>query len=205
LAANTNLELRLVLKFRLRSAKLTYRLFLDVVESVGRRINDLAFDFVCPSTVVSQDAGAGCDVTLGHGNGLAIVERLNGSEDLGIALEEVCELVKSLSPVARCLLSPFALKSFACGGNGDVDVLLCGLVDRGDYGLVGGVDDLEGLALYALNELIVDEAGDMVSNPSPRHLGARSSSNVQSGWLLVLAREGCLKRYRSHCVSWMRV
>lgn len=52
---------------------------------------------------------------------------------------------------------PGALQSFAGSLDGDVDILLRGLVD-GDNGLlVVGVDGLEGLALDTLDELVVDE------------------------------------------------
>jgi hypothetical protein len=36
-------------------------------------------------------------------------------------------------------------------------------VDLGDHALVGGVDDVEGLAFLALDELVVDEPGRRVS------------------------------------------
>jgi hypothetical protein len=36
-------------------------------------------------------------------------------------------------------------------------------VDLGDHALVGGVDDIEGLAFLALDELVVDEPGRVVS------------------------------------------
>ena len=54
------------------------------------------------------------------------------------------------------------LECLACGGNGNVDILLGGLVNRADDLLCGWVDDLKGLAVGALLEFVVDEAvGDM--------------------------------------------
>jgi hypothetical protein len=52
---------------------------------------------------------------------------------------------------------PVTLKGSASGLDGDVDILLGGLVDGGDDLLVSGVDGLEGLALDTLDELVVDE------------------------------------------------
>jgi hypothetical protein len=40
-------------------------------------------------------------------------------------------------------------------------------VDLGDHALVGGVDDIEGLAFLALDELVVDEPGRAVSEGCP--------------------------------------
>jgi len=54
---------------------------------------------------------------------------------------------------------PASLESLAGGGDGDVDILLAGLVDAADDLFVGGVDDLERLAVDTLDELVVDEAG----------------------------------------------
>jgi hypothetical protein len=54
---------------------------------------------------------------------------------------------------------PGALEGGASGLDGDVDILLGSLVDRGDDLLVGRVGSLEGLALGTLDELVVDEPG----------------------------------------------
>lgn len=55
---------------------------------------------------------------------------------------------------------PGTLEGSASGLDGDIDILLGGLVDGGDDLLVGGVDGLEGLALDTLDELVVDEPAE---------------------------------------------
>jgi hypothetical protein len=52
---------------------------------------------------------------------------------------------------------PGTLEGSASGLDGDVDILLSGLVDGGNGLLVGGVDGLEGLAFDTFDELVVDE------------------------------------------------
>jgi hypothetical protein len=75
-----------------------------------------------------------------------------------VLLKEICELDEQPSTVLRSLFPPGALESFAGGVYSDVDILLSGLVDRADDALVGGVDDLKGLAVDAFDKLVVDEA-----------------------------------------------
>jgi hypothetical protein len=55
---------------------------------------------------------------------------------------------------------PGALEGGASSLDGDIDILLGGLVDGGDDLFVGGVDGLEGLALDTLDELVVDEPAE---------------------------------------------
>ena len=135
----------------------TNGLLLDVVESVGGGVNDLALDLVCPATVVPQAANTHADVDLGHGDGLAVVERLDGSEQVKVLLEQVGELHEKSATVLRGFFPPRALEGLACGGDSNVYILLRGLLDRGDDALVARVDDIEGPALCGFDELVVDE------------------------------------------------
>lgn len=135
----------------------TYGFLLGVVECIGDGVNNLAFDLVGPSTVVSQTASGHADVDLGHRHGLAIVQGFDGSELFQVLLDEVCELAEVFSSLFRRHRLPFALERFPGGGNGDVDILLGRLVNGDDRLLVRRVDGLEGLAVYSLDELIVDE------------------------------------------------
>ena len=89
-----------------KSIHTTNGLLLDIVESVGSSVNNLAGDLVCPTTIVSQAANAHADINLGHGNGLAVVERLNRSEEVDVLLEQVGEVGEQLAAVLGCLLSP---------------------------------------------------------------------------------------------------
>jgi hypothetical protein len=52
----------------------TYWLLLGVVEGVVRGLDDLALDLVGPTAVVSQATSARTHITLGHVDGLAIVQ-----------------------------------------------------------------------------------------------------------------------------------
>jgi hypothetical protein len=143
-----------------KSIHTTDGLLLDVVESVGGGVNDLALDLVRPTTVVPQAADAHADVDLGHGDGLAVVERLNRGEQVQVLLEQVGELHEKSATVLWGLFPPWALEGLACGGDGNVDILLRGLLDRGDDTLVCGVDHIEGPALCGFDELVVDEPGE---------------------------------------------
>jgi hypothetical protein len=53
---------------------------------------------------------------------------------------------------------PRALEGLSRGRDGKIDILLGGLCDGADDLLGGGVDGLEGPAVYALDEFVVDEA-----------------------------------------------
>lgn len=96
-------------------------------------------------------------------------------------------------------MPPLAIEGLPRGGNGNVDILLGGLGDGADDLLGGGVDDLEGLLVYALDELIVDEAegGRRLAISDAEGTGG---INVQSSWLLVLAVGRRLKLDGSHYV-----
>lgn len=133
-------------------------LLADVVEGVWGGVDDLALDLVCPAAVVPQAASAHADVHLRHGDGLAVVERLNRSEQVKVLLEQVGEVHKQLATVLWGLLPPWALECLAGCCYCNIDILLGGLVDGGDDALVGWVDDLKGLAVDTFHELVVDEA-----------------------------------------------
>lgn len=89
-----------------KSIHTTNGLLLNVVESVGSGVNDLAGDLVRPTTVVSEAANAHADVDLGHGNSLSVVERLDRGEEINVLLEEVGEVHEQLAAVLGCLLPP---------------------------------------------------------------------------------------------------
>lgn len=135
----------------------TNGLVAGVGEGLGVGVNGLTVDLVGPAGVVTDAAQGVGQVDLGHGEGLAVVESLNGGQSINVALNQVGQLVQETTTVGRGNPSPFALKGLAGGGHGDVDILLVGLVDGGDNLLVGGVDSLEGLALGALDVFVVDE------------------------------------------------
>ena len=119
-----------------KSIHTTNGLLLDVVESVRGGIDDLALDLVCPSTVVPQAAYAHADVDLGHGDGLAVVKRFDGSKQVKVLLEQVCELHEQLAAVLWGFSPPRTVEGLACSGDGNVDILLSGFVDLGDDALV---------------------------------------------------------------------
>lgn len=164
----------------------THGLLLDVVEGVGSGVDNLALDLVGPAGVVSQAADDVCDISSGHADGLAVVERLNGGKGADLALNKVGELVQELAAVLGSDGPPCALEGLAGGGDGNVNVLLSTLVDGADDFLGGGIDDLEGLALCSLHELIVDEAVAKVRG-SGWQSGVVGACYLQTNGLLVLA------------------
>jgi len=136
----------------------TNRLLADVVECVGCCVDDLALDLIGPTSVVPQtSSGSRYIDVLGHAEGLAVVEGLDSSEKVGILEEQVGKLDKKLSAVLGCLLPPWPVESLAGRLNGDVNILLAGLLDVCDNLFCGRVDNLECLAVNGLDELVVDE------------------------------------------------
>lgn len=142
-----------------RPTRDTHRLLLRVREGIRVGVNDLALDLVGPAAIVSQTAHDAGDIALGHGDGLAVVERLDGGEQVDVLLQEVGEVDQVLAPVLGCLLSPHALEGLARRGDGYVDILLGGLGHGADDLLRGRVDGLEGLAVDRRDPLVVDEPG----------------------------------------------
>lgn len=129
----------------------------SVVQGLRVGVDGLTMDLVGPATIVAQATGSGSDITLGHGDRLAIVQGFDGHQDLGITLEKVGELGQHAATGGRSDLAPFALEGLASSSNGGVHILLRGLID-GDNGLLGGgVDGLESLAIGTLDEFAVNE------------------------------------------------
>lgn len=100
----------ILLKFRWG----THRLLLDVVEGIGGGVNDLALNLVGPTSVVSDAADGSTDITLGHGEGLAVVERLDRRKLIGVALHQLGKLVEVLSALLGCDFPPLALEHLPC-------------------------------------------------------------------------------------------
>jgi len=128
-----------------------------VMEHVGVDVDGLALDLVSPAAVVADAANDGSDITAGHSDRLAVVEGLDGSQQLGILLGNVGELEQHQTALLGSDPAPDALKGLAGRGNGDINILLGGLAYRDNDLLRGRVDDLELLLLNTLNELVVDE------------------------------------------------
>jgi len=72
----------------------TYRLLSSVVQHIRGDINSLALDLVGPSTVVTDGSNYSTHVTPGIGNGLAVIERLDGGKEILVRLKEIGELEK---------------------------------------------------------------------------------------------------------------
>jgi hypothetical protein len=132
------------------------------VEHVGVNINRLALDLVCPTAVISYAADDGINVTTGHADGLAVVERLYSCEKLLVLVEEVCELEQVDAALLWGGCAPCGLEGLPGSGDGDVDILLSGFRDGADNLLRGGINDLEGLLVDRLDPFIVDEAALML-------------------------------------------
>lgn len=128
------------------------------MEHVGGNVNGLALNLVGPAAVVSDAGSDGANVTLGHGDGLAIVERLDGGEEVEVLFHEVGELDHHVAPLLGRDVLPRGFKGLASCGDSDVDIFLGGFADRGDDLLGGWIDNLELFLVDTLNPLVVDEA-----------------------------------------------
>lgn len=110
----------------------TYRLGAGVVEHVGGDVNGLAVNLVGPSTVVADARNNGTNIATGHGDGLSVVERLDGGEEVDVLLSNIGELEHQLAALVCAGLAPCRVESLAGGGDSQVDILLGSLVDGDD-------------------------------------------------------------------------
>ena len=80
--------------------------------------------------------------------------------------KQIRQLDEILAPLLGGDFAPCRLERFAGDGDGDVDVFFGGFVNGYD-GLLGGrVDGLEGFAILAFDEFVVDESVGDVSTRS---------------------------------------
>lgn len=132
-----------------------------LMSSIGHvvrvRVNRLTRNLVCPTAVVADASRRVGDVDLGEEERLAVVEGLNGGEDISIPLHQVGQLDQHATPVGWGRVLPAALECLAGSSDGNIHILLRSLMD-GDNGLlIVGVDSLEGLVLDTLHPLTIDE------------------------------------------------
>lgn len=135
----------------------TYRLWPRVVEHVWVDVDGLALDLVCPTSVIPYATDGSSDVSPCQGNGLSVVQGLDGGKEVGILLQEISQLQEHDTPLLWRCLSPLALECFPGRGDGKVDIYLGGLADGADDLFGGRVDDLDLLLILALDPFIVDE------------------------------------------------
>lgn len=188
--------------YKLLARMRTYRLLLDVRESLEVGLADLAVDLIGPTTIVSQSRGAVGNIGLGHGDRLSVVKRLDSGEQIGVLLELERQVHEQLAAVLGSDFPPLALESLAGSGNGKVDILLGGLMHGADNLFGGGVDDLEGLAVNALHELVVNEAVCGVCGQRGIESGRGIGEGLQASRLLVLAGVRRVEGGGSH-VGWL--
>lgn len=128
-----------------------------VRESLVVGIDRLTGDLVGPATVVAQAGTTVGDISLGHQHALSVVQDLDGGQGLNLTLPKIGQLGQHATTLGGGHLAPGTLESGAGSLDGNVDILLSGFVDRGNDGLVSGVNGLEGLAFGTLDELVVNE------------------------------------------------
>lgn len=128
------------------------------MEHAWVNIVGLALDLVGPTTVVPYATDNGAQITAGHVDGLSIVERLNGSEQIQVLLKNIGELQQHTAPVVGGDLPPWTIKGLASSSHGKIDILLVTLVDLCDDLLSGGVDNVELLLVDRLDPLAVNVA-----------------------------------------------
>ena len=159
-----------------------------VGEGLGVGVDGLAVDLVGPAGVVAKAADGVGQVGLRHGEGLAVVEGLDGRESAEIALHEVGELSDQTAAVGGSDAAPGTLEGLTSSRDGSVDILLSGLLDGGNGLLVGGVESLEGLAVGGLDVFVVDEPGHI-----SRGLGGREAGETNRPKGCSTVAEGVLR------------
>lgn len=135
----------------------TNRLMAGVREGLVVLVDGLTDNLVGPATVVAEAASGVGDIALAQGDGLTVIDGLDSGQGLNITLEEVGKLDKHAATLRGSHIVPGTLEGSTGSLDGNVDILLGGLVDGSDDLFVGGVDGLEGLALNTLNKLVVNE------------------------------------------------
>lgn len=168
----------------------SYRLLAGVVHHAGVDIDGLALDLVGPSTVVADAANDGANITAGHVDGLAVVERLDSSEKLGVLLSDVGKLEHQVGTGVWCGVdAPCGVESLASSGDCEIDILLGTLADLGDDLLGGGVNDVELLLVDTLDPLVVDETADRKETSQRQVSAVWKLRNLQANRLLVVASD----------------
>lgn len=167
------------------------------MEHAGLNVDGLALDLVGPASVVSDAADDGADITTGVGDGLSVVEGLDGGEEVEVLLGKVGKLQQQDASLVGGGGLPDAVEGLAGGLDGEVDVLLGTLADGGDGLLGGGVDNLELLLVNTLNPLAVNVAAE-VSGKFPGEV----VMDLQANGLGVGTSEGGVELDgQSHCGS----
>ena len=171
---------------------LAYRLWPRVVEHVGVNVDSLALDLVRPTTVIPYAADSRSNISLRHSDGLSVIQRLDGSKEVGVLLHQVCQPQEHDTPLLWWRRPPAALEGLSSRGDSDIDVILCGLTHGADSFLGGGVDDLDLLLVLALDPFIVDEPGESQLVNEVR-VSVAVSRSLQSDGLLVGAGDWRVK------------
>lgn len=135
----------------------TYWFLPCVCKGIRVGINNFSFNLVCPTTIISQAASSGSDITLRHANRLSIIERFNCSDGITVLFDQICEVYEVLATLLWCNFVPCCFECFTCSGDSDVNIFFCGLRDWTDDFLVWRVDNLKSLAINTLYELVVNE------------------------------------------------
>lgn len=128
------------------------------MEHVRGDVDSRTLNLVGPTSIEPDAGDDGANITPGHCDRLAIVQRLDGSKKLQVLLEEIGQLVQQPATVLRSNLLPGPLKGCPGSSDGNIYILLCGLVHRTDNLLGGRVNDLKRLLIDTLDEFVVDKA-----------------------------------------------
>lgn len=167
------------------------------MKHVRGNVNGLALDLVGPSTVVSDAPSNGANVSLGHGDGLSIIEGLDSSKNVQVLLHNVGKLHQHVRTRLRSNLLPYCLEGFSSRGDGYVDILFRGFANRRNDFLGGGIDDFKFLLVNALNPLVIDEAGGrmLVNSYSGRSFYSFSKTLSNAVVLLKLTGQSAADKY----------
>jgi hypothetical protein len=164
---------------------MTYGFLSRVREDIWVSVYHRAFNLICPATIVSEACSHGCNVIFGYFKCLSIVKRFNGTQEIKVLFNQGGERDHQLSSLLGSHPFPGPFECLARCRYGDIDVLLCSLMNRCNYLFGRRIDDLDGLAINASDELIVDE-------PKPVRASVTAfcyviQDHLQTGRLSVLA------------------
>jgi hypothetical protein len=127
---------------------MTYGFLSRVREDIWASVDHLAFNLICLATIISE-ACHGCNVIFGYLKCISIVERFNGTQDIKVPFNQDGERDHKLSS-ALWGLYPRPFECLARCRYGDIDILLCSLMNRGNDFFGRRIDDLDGLAIVGI-------------------------------------------------------
>jgi hypothetical protein len=139
------------------------RLAQGIGEHVGdRNRNGIALQLGGPAREIAEVIGGQRHIsTSGIFDGLAVVQRLQQCQFLGVLLDQLGDAPEQATALGRGESGPgAAFEGLARGGDGAIDIFGIALCDFRQHLPIGRVDGVEGFAAGRLNPLPADEHFD---------------------------------------------